>query len=88
MATISLEAFDANLRGKYVQWIVTSSDNCSLPQGFQDQILSRVIQTFRQLFLFLVNKTLKRGYSHIRGILPLFLNQTLTGVYYYPFYSI
>jgi hypothetical protein len=40
MATISLEAFDANLRGKYVQWIVTSSDNCSLPQGFQDQILS------------------------------------------------
>lgn len=40
MATISLEAFDANLRGKYVQWLVTSSDNCSLPQGFQDQILS------------------------------------------------
>ena len=23
-----------------MQWIVTSSDNCSLPQGFQDQILS------------------------------------------------
>jgi len=40
MASISLEAFDANLRGKYTQWIVPSHEYCTLPSGFQDQILS------------------------------------------------
>jgi hypothetical protein len=40
MGSISLEAFDANLRGKYSQWILPSHDFCALPNGFQDQILS------------------------------------------------
>jgi hypothetical protein len=40
MASISLEAFDATLRGKYTQWILPSQDFCALPNGFQDQILS------------------------------------------------
>jgi len=40
MTSISLEAFDANLRGKYTIWILPSQDTCSLPNGFQDQILS------------------------------------------------
>ena len=40
MSSISLEAFDANLRGKYTQWILPSQDFCALPGGFQDQILS------------------------------------------------
>jgi hypothetical protein len=40
MAAISLEAFDASLRGKYIQWILSSKDMCSLPLGFQDQVLS------------------------------------------------
>ena len=40
MASISLEAFDVNLRGKYTIWILPSQDTCSLPNGFQDQILS------------------------------------------------
>lgn len=40
MGSISLEAFDANLRGKYTQWVLPSSDSCALPNGFQDQILS------------------------------------------------
>jgi hypothetical protein len=40
MASISLEAFDSNLRGKYTQWVLPSQDFCALPNGFQDQILS------------------------------------------------
>ena len=40
MSSISLEAFDANLRGKFIHWILPSHDVCSLPNGFQDQILS------------------------------------------------
>ena len=40
MSSISLEAFDATLRGKYTQWILPSQDFCALPGGFQDQILS------------------------------------------------
>ena len=40
MSSISLEAFDANLRGKYTQWVLPSQDFCALPGGFQDQILS------------------------------------------------
>jgi len=40
MSSISLEAFDANLRNKYTQWIIPSQDFCALPNGFQDQILS------------------------------------------------
>lgn len=40
MSSISLEAFDSNLRGKYTQWILPSQDFCALPGGFQDQILS------------------------------------------------
>jgi hypothetical protein len=40
MASISLEAFDATLRGRYTQWVLPSQDFCALPGGFQDQILS------------------------------------------------
>jgi hypothetical protein len=40
MSSISLEAFDGNLRGKLSQWILPSQDFCALPNGFQDQILS------------------------------------------------
>lgn len=40
MSSISLEAFDANVRGKYTQWILPSHEFCALPNGFQDQILS------------------------------------------------
>lgn len=40
MSSISLEAFDTHLRGKYTQWILPSQDFCALPGGFQDQILS------------------------------------------------
>jgi len=40
MSSISLEAFDANLRNKYTQWFLPSQDFCALPNGFQDQILS------------------------------------------------
>ena len=40
MSSISLEAFDSNIRGKYSQWILPSNDFCALPYGFQDQILS------------------------------------------------
>jgi hypothetical protein len=40
MGSISLEAFDSNLRGKYSHWILPSVDICTLPDGFQDQILS------------------------------------------------
>lgn len=39
MASISLEAFDGNIRGKLILWILPSNE-CSLPCGFQDQILS------------------------------------------------
>ena len=39
MSSISLEAFDGNLRGKLSQWILPS-DICALPNGFQDQLLS------------------------------------------------
>lgn len=39
MGSISLEAFDATIRNKYTQWIL-SSDTCTLPNGFQDQVLS------------------------------------------------
>ena len=41
MSSISLEAFDADLRGKLSQWILPS-DICALPNGFQDQILSGI----------------------------------------------
>lgn len=40
MSSISLEALDETLRGRYTQWILPTSDICSLPRGFQDQILS------------------------------------------------
>ena len=40
MSSISLEAFDGNLRGKLSQWILPSQDFCALPTGFQDQVLS------------------------------------------------
>lgn len=39
MSSISLEAFDGNLRGKLSQWILPSN-TCALPLGFQDQLLS------------------------------------------------
>ena len=40
MSSISLEAYDGNLRGKLSQWILPSQDFCALPNGFQDQVLS------------------------------------------------
>lgn len=40
MSSISLEAFDENLRGRISQWILPSQDFCSLPNGFYDQIIS------------------------------------------------
>ena len=40
MNSISLEAFDANLRGRISQWILPSDDTCSLPNGFFDQHIS------------------------------------------------
>lgn len=48
--SISLEAFDAPLRGQYTQWIV-SSETCSLPRGFQDQILSGTPQFATHILL-------------------------------------
>jgi len=40
MNSISLEAFDANLRGRISQWILPSEETCSLPNGFFDQLIS------------------------------------------------
>jgi len=40
MSSISLEAFDANLRGRISQWILPSQELCSLPNGFYDQLIS------------------------------------------------
>ena len=40
MNSISLEAFDANLRGKISQWILPSEELSSLPNGFYDQLIS------------------------------------------------
>jgi len=40
MSSISLEAFDANLRGRISQWILPSSDLCVMPNGFYDQLIS------------------------------------------------
>ena len=40
MSSISLEAFDAELRGKISQWVLASDDTCSLPNGFFDQLIS------------------------------------------------
>jgi hypothetical protein len=39
MSSISLEAFDGELRGKLSQWILPN-DICALPNGFQDQLMS------------------------------------------------
>jgi hypothetical protein len=39
MGSISLEAFDENLRGRISQWILPS-ETCSLPNGFYDQLIS------------------------------------------------
>ena len=41
MTSISLEAFDGELRGKLSQWLVLP-DAYGLPSGFQDQLLSSV----------------------------------------------
>jgi len=40
MSSISLEAFDGNLRGKVSQWLIPTDSPCVLPYGFQDQLLS------------------------------------------------
>jgi len=40
MGSISLEAFDENLRGRISQWILPSQEICSLPNGFYDQLIS------------------------------------------------
>jgi hypothetical protein len=47
---ISLEAFDAPLRGQYTQWVV-QPDICTLPRGFQDQILSGTPQFATHILL-------------------------------------
>jgi hypothetical protein len=39
MSSLSLEAFDGNLKGKLSQWILPPNSPCILPDGFQDQIL-------------------------------------------------
>jgi hypothetical protein len=39
MGSISLEAFDENLRGRISQWVIPS-ETCSLPNGFYDQLIS------------------------------------------------
>jgi len=39
MGSISLEAFDENLRGRISQWILPF-EICSLPNGFYDQLIS------------------------------------------------
>lgn len=59
MSSISLEAFDENLRGKVTQWILPSDAPC-LPEGFQDQILSN-IPAF-QTTILLTTKTSSRGW--------------------------
>jgi len=41
MTSISLEAFDGELKGKLSQWNILP-DTCSLPHGFQDQLLSSI----------------------------------------------
>ena len=53
MSSISLEAFDGNLRGKFSQWILPS-DLCALPNGFQDQVLTGT--TAFQTHLLLTSK--------------------------------
>jgi len=53
MSSISLEAFDGNLRGKLSQWFIPS-DICALPNGFQDQILTGT--TAFQTYLLLTSK--------------------------------
>ena len=40
MSSVSLEAFDGNLRGKVSQWLIPTDSPCVLPYGFQDQLLS------------------------------------------------
>jgi hypothetical protein len=40
MSSISLEAFDSELRGHISQWILPSSDLCAMPNGFYDQLIS------------------------------------------------
>jgi hypothetical protein len=40
MSSVSLEAFDANLRGRISQWFLPSQEFCALPNGFYDQLVS------------------------------------------------
>jgi hypothetical protein len=61
MSSISLEALDVNLRGRYTQWILPSADACALPRGFQDQILSGS-QAFQTQILLLSKTDSKAWY--------------------------
>ena len=57
MTSISLEAFDENIRGKLTQWLLPS-DICALPEGFQDQVLSG-IPAFQTTILLTTKKCSK-----------------------------
>lgn len=59
MSSISLEAFDGNLKGKLSQWILPSN-TCALPPGFQDQIMSGSNPFSTSIFL--TSKTESKGW--------------------------
>jgi len=64
MSSISLEAFDGNLRGKLSQWLLASDSPCVLPNGFQDQILSGA-STFQSQILLMSKQDSKAWFiSH------------------------
>lgn len=52
MNSVSLEAFDSNLRGRISQWILPSHDSCSLPNGFYDQLISGSAPFQTSIFLY------------------------------------
>ena len=61
MNSVSLEAFDANLKGKISQWILPSDDSCSLPNGFFDQLISGS-SAFQTTILLLSKQDYKAWY--------------------------
>jgi hypothetical protein len=65
MSSISLEAFDANLRGRISQWVLPSQEFCTLPNGFYDQLISGapVFQTNILLLSKLDSKAWLLAYS-------------------------
>lgn len=61
MNSVSLEAFDANLKGKISQWILPSDESCSLPNGFLDQLISGS-SAFQTTILLLSKQDYKAWY--------------------------